>query len=551
MYVLITQLLSGLALFLFGMKYMSDSLQQAAGGRLRTILDRCTSNKYIAVVCGALFTAFIQSSGATTVMEVGFVNAGIMTLEQSVGITFGANIGTTITSQLVSLKLTAVAPFIIFIGAAILSFCKKPMLKKIAAVIFGFGSLFLGINFMTEALHGIKEIPELMNVFGYLTNPIISVLVGLIFTSILQSSSVTVSVLVLLAGSNIIIDPVTGGTDYLACLYFILGANIGSCMPAVMAAMNANRKAKRTAFIHVMFNVVGLVVIGAILIFASEPIVNLINSISGTDKRFVANADTIFKVFQCIILLPCSNLLVKLSKKVIHSRSGEEQDEDEMVLKYIGKSGLTNPTTVVVEVVQEIQRMADMVKINLEESSKALIDKEFSTYKEVYAREKYIDFLSHGITEYMVDANRYGLPLKDKERLGGLFHVVIDVERIGDHAVNIMDDALKEKNQKIEFSKEGRDEMLTMYEKVMEIYEKAVEIFVNEDKSKFDEVDRLEDVIDQMKIDCQEGHVKRMAGGKCSIESGLVFTDLVIGYERIADHAVNIAFSILSEKKIN
>lgn len=551
MYVLITQLLSGLALFLFGMKYMSDSLQQAAGGRLRTILDRCTRNKYIAVVCGALFTAFIQSSGATTVMEVGFVNAGIMTLEQSVGITFGANIGTTITSQLVSLKLTAVAPFIIFIGAAILSFCKKPMLKKIAAVIFGFGSLFLGINFMTEALHGIKEIPELMNVFGYLTNPIISVLVGLIFTSILQSSSVTVSVLVLLAGSNIIIDPVTGGTDYLACLYFILGANIGSCMPAVMAAMNANRKAKRTAFIHVMFNVVGLVVIGAILIFASEPIVNLINSISGTDKRFVANADTIFKVFQCIILLPCSNLLVKLSKKVIHSRSGEEQDEDEMVLKYIGKSGLTNPTTVVVEVVQEIQRMADMVKINLEESSKALIDKEFSTYKEVYAREKYIDFLSHGITEYMVDANRYGLPLKDKERLGGLFHVVIDVERIGDHAVNIMDDALKEKNQKIEFSKEGRDEMLTMYEKVMEIYEKAVEIFVNEDKSKVDEVDRLEDVIDQMKIDCQEGHVKRMAGGKCSIESGLVFTDLVIGYERIADHAVNIAFSILSEKKIN
>ena len=551
MYVLITQLLSGLALFLFGMKYMSDSLQQAAGGRLRTILDRCTRNKYIAVVCGALFTAFIQSSGATTVMEVGFVNAGIMTLEQSVGITFGANIGTTITSQLVSLKLTAVAPFIIFIGAAILSFCKKPMLKKIAAVIFGFGSLFLGINFMTEALHGIKEIPELMNVFGYLTNPIISVLVGLIFTSILQSSSVTVSVLVLLAGSNIIIDPVTGGTDYLACLYFILGANIGSCMPAVMAAMNANRKAKRTAFIHVMFNVVGLVVIGAILIFASEPIVNLINSISGTDKRFVANADTIFKVFQCIILLPCSNLLVKLSKKVIHSRSGEEQDEDEMVLKYIGKSGLTNPTTVVVEVVQEIQRMADMVKINLEESSKALIDKEFSTYKEVYAREKYIDFLSHGITEYMVDANRYGLPLKDKERLGGLFHVVIDVERIGDHAVNIMDDALKEKNQKIEFSKEGRDEMLTMYDKVMEIYEKAVEIFVNEDKSKFDEVDRLEDVIDQMKIDCQEGHVKRMAGGKSSIESGLVFTDLVIGYERIADHAVNIAFSILSEKKIN
>ena len=291
MYLLVTELLSGLALFLFGMKYMSDSLQQAAGGKLRGILDRCTKNKYIAVVCGALFTAFIQSSGATTVMEVGFVNAGIMTLEQSVGITFGANIGTTITSQLVSLKLTEVAPFIIFIGAAILSFCKKPLLKKIAAVIFGFGALFLGINYMTSALHGIKEIPELMNLFSYLSNPFIAVLVGLVFTAVVQSSSVTVSVLVLLAGSNIIVNPVTGGTDYLACLYFILGANIGSCMPAVMAAMNTNRNAKRTALIHVMFNVIGLVVIGVLLIIAAGPIVDMIGAISSSDKRFVANAD--------------------------------------------------------------------------------------------------------------------------------------------------------------------------------------------------------------------------------------------------------------------
>ena len=373
-------------------------------------------------------------------MEVGFVNAGIMTLEQSVGITFGANIGTTITSQLVSLKLTAVAPFIIFIGAAILSFCKKPMLKKIAAVIFGFGALFLGINFMTDALHGIKDIPELMNLFSYLSNPIIAILVGLIFTSVVQSSSVTVSVLVLLAGSGIIVNQ-SGQTDYLACLYFILGANIGSCMPAVMASMNANRNAKRTAFVHVMFNVIGLVVIGIVLIFAATPIVNAIGTISGTDKRFVANADTIFKVFQCVILLPCSNLLVKLSRKVIHAKYGEEQDADEMVLKYINESGVANPTTVVVGVVQEIQRMADMVKINLKEASDALIRKEYSTSKEVYKREKYIDFLSHRITEYMVNANRYGLPLKDRERLGGLFHAVIDVERIGDHAVNIMDDA--------------------------------------------------------------------------------------------------------------
>ncbi len=549
MYLLVTELLSGLALFLFGMKYMSDSLQQAAGGKLRGILDRCTKNKYIAVVCGALFTAFIQSSGATTVMEVGFVNAGIMTLEQSVGITFGANIGTSITSQLVSLKLTEVAPFIIFIGAAILSFCKKPLLKKIAAVIFGFGALFLGINYMTSALHGIKEIPELMNLFSYLSNPFIAVLVGLVFTAVVQSSSVTVSVLVLLAGSNIIVNPVTGGTDYLACLYFILGANIGSCMPAVMAAMNTNRNAKRTALIHVMFNVIGLVVIGVLLIIAAGPIVDMIGAISSSDKRFVANADTIFKTFQCIILLPCSKLLVSLSKKIIHARAGEESDDNEMVLKHIDVTGVSNSATAVVEVVQEIERMADMVKVNLKQASDALIHKNYESSENVYAREKYIDFLSHRITEYMVNANRYGLPLEDRKRLGGLFHVVIDVERIGDHAVNIMDDAMKEKNQKIEFSKECISEMSEMFDKVIEIFERSIKIFVSEDHTEFEAINKLEDKIDRMKIECQEGHVARMSEGKCSIESGLIFTDLVIGYERIADHAVNIAYSILPEKK--
>jgi len=538
MYLLVTELLSGLALFLFGMKYMSDSLQQAAGGKLRGILDRCTKNKYIAVVCGALFTAFIQSSGATTVMEVGFVNAGIMTLEQSVGITFGANIGTTITSQLVSLKLTEVAPFIIFIGAAILSFCKKPLLKKIAAVIFGFGALFLGINYMTSALHGIKEIPELMNLFSYLSNPFIAVLVGLVFTAVVQSSSVTVSVLVLLAGLNIIV-----------CLYFILGANIGSCMPAVMAAMNTNRNAKRTALIHVMFNVIGLVVIGVLLIIAAGPIVDMIGAISSSDKRFVANADTIFKTFQCIILLPCSKLLVSLSKKIIHARAGEESDDNEMVLKHIDVTGVSNSATAVVEVVQEIERMADMVKVNLKQASDALIHKNYESSENVYAREKYIDFLSHRITEYMVNANRYGLPLEDRKRLGGLFHVVIDVERIGDHAVNIMDDAMKEKNQKIEFSKECISEMSEMFDKVIEIFERSIKIFVSEDHTEFEAINKLEDKIDRMKIECQEGHVARMSEGKCSIESGLIFTDLVIGYERIADHAVNIAYSILPEKK--
>lgn len=542
MYEMLIGLLSGLALFLFGMKYMSESLQQAAGEKLRGFLDRCTKNKYIAVVFGALFTAFIQSSGATTVMEVSFVNAGILTLEKSVGLTFGANIGTTITSQMVSLKLTDAAPFILFIGAAILMFGKKPLLKKIASVIFGFGALFQGIKLMTDALALVPQFPALVDIFKALENPVLALLIGLVFTIIVQSSSVTVSVLVLLAGSELVAP--------MSCWYFMLGAYIGACTPAVMAAMNSNKEAKRTALIHVMFNVLGMVVLAIVLGLAGEPIMKAISYISGEDnlKRFVANSDTIFKVVMTLIALPLSNLMVRLSKKIIKS-NGKEHDENELVLKYIGSSGTPTVATAVVEIVQEIERMSFMVRENLQGAIKALMNGDRSEADEIYKREKYIDYLSHRITEYMVRANQYELPLKDRERFGGLFHVVIDIERIGDHAINIMDDALKEKNNKIVFSEQGIREINEMYDKVIEIYDKSVKIFATMDKSCFDEINILEDTIDQMQIDYQEGHVKRMAEGKCSIEAGLIFTDLVIGLERIADHATNIAYSILPEKQ--
>ena len=542
MYEMLIGLLSGLALFLFGMKYMSESLQQAAGEKLRGFLDRCTKNKYIAVVFGALFTAFIQSSGATTVMEVSFVNAGILTLEKSVGLTFGANIGTTITSQMVSLKLTDAAPFILFIGAAILMFGKKPLLKKIASVIFGFGALFQGIKLMTDALALVPQFPALVDIFKALENPVLALLIGLVFTIIVQSSSVTVSVLVLLAGSELVAP--------MSCWYFMLGAYIGACTPAVMAAMNSNKEAKRTALIHVMFNVLGMIVLAIVLGLAGEPIMKAISYISGEGnlKRFVANSDTIFKVVMTLIALPLSNLMVRLSKKIIKS-NGKEHDENELVLKYIGSSGTPTVATAVVEIVQEIERMSFMVRENLQGAIKALMNGDRSEADEIYKREKYIDYLSHRITEYMVRANQYELPLKDRERFGGLFHVVIDIERIGDHAINIMDDALKEKNNKIVFSEQGISEINKMYDKVIEIYDKAVKIFATMDKSCFDEINVLEDTIDQMQIDYQEGHVKRMAEGKCSIEAGLIFTDLVIGLERIADHATNIAYSILPEKQ--
>lgn len=540
-------LLSGLALFLFGMRYMSENLQQAAGAKLRNVLDKCTRNKFFGVITGMLFTAFIQSSGATTVMEVGFVNSGILTLERSVGLTLGADIGTSITSQLVSLKLTAVAPFIIILGSGIIMFCKRPMIKRVAAIIFGFGALFTGINLMTTALQSLAEIPEFQHVFTYMSNHAFAIFLGLLMTFIVQSSSVTVSVIVLLAGITVDGASLIQRED---CLFFMIGAYVGACTPAIMASLHANRNAKRTAFVYFMFNVAGLIVLGTLLFLFKDQIVDFVGNISSNNKRFVANADTIFKIIICIVGIPLSYVLVPLSKKVIRSRKKGEEDLEEFRLKYINDSVEQTPATFIVAVTGEIKRMSDMARENLVAAMEALLKSSRKNAEEIYAREDYIDFLSHKITEYMVNANRYDIPLADRNRLGGLFHVVIDLERIGDHAVNIIDDTWKEQVKKIDFSDEGRADLEEMYEKVLQIYDMAIDIFEHENKDRFPEIDELEKVIDKMEITSQEGHVKRMADEKCTIEAGLIFTDLVIGLERVADHSMNIAYSILEEGEI-
>ena len=541
MLVMLTELMSGLALFLFGMKFMSESLQKAAGDRMRGILNKVTKTRLGAVLFGALFTAIIQSSGATTVMEVSFVNAGLMTLEQSVGITFGANIGTTITSQLVSLKLTAIAPYIIFIGACIMMFGKKPILRKISEIIFGFGALFLGINIMTAALSRIPEFPTIMHFFAYLSNPVIALIVGLLFTVLVQSSSVTVSVLVLLADSGLV------GLG--SCLYFILGANIGSCTPAVMAGMNANSDAKRTALVHLLFNVLGMVVISVILIFAMDPVTKVIASINGVDnaKRFVANADTIFKTFQTIIFLPVSSQILKLTRLLVKDDVPAAAVDSDKHLEFIGKAQHFLPSTAVVEVVQELERMGKLARENLVEGMNALLSDKEVSIKKIAEREKIIDYLSSEITDYLVEVNRYELPYGDSGRIGALFHVVIDLERIGDHAMNVAENAIKKAEQKLVFTAGGREDIIYMYNRVIELFDKCMVMFVSMDKNNIDEIIDLENEIDQLEIDLQNHHVKRLSKGECTVEIGLIFTDLVIGLERVADHATNIAYSIFHD----
>ena len=537
---LILTLMGGLGLFLFGMNFMSQGLQKAAGAKLRSVLTAISKNKYIAVLFGALFTAIIQSSGATTVMVVTFVNAGLMELTQAVGIIFGANIGTTITAQLVSFNLTAVAPVILFVGVIMFLFMKKPIFKKIGEVVIGFGALFMGISMMSGAMSQLNNYPAVINTLAQLTNPVLAILVGLIITVIVQSSSVTVSILLLMAGQGLVTLPI--------CFYFILGCNIGSCTPAVMAAMDAKKDAKRAALIHVLFNVFGMIIISVILIFAMEPFTAFIQAISGSDiKRSVANTDTIYKVFQTLIFLPVSTQFIKLVNRLV---PGDDVKQEGFSLQYISMNTVFSPTAAIVEAMQEIGRMGRKAEQNLQLSMEAFFDGDQAKIDQVYATEKYIDYLSHEITDYLVDVNQRQLPVSDSLKIGGLFHVVNDIERIGDHAENIADAAVRMKEENISFSKKATKEILDMFEKDMQILACALEMFENEDRSHMQEIRGIEEEVDQMEIDLQNSHIRRMAKGKCSPESGLIFTDLVTGLERVADHATNIAFALTSSDAV-
>lgn len=532
---LIVNLLGGLGLFLFGMNFMSVGLQKAAGARLRSILEAMTKNKIVAVLFGALFTAIIQSSGATTVMVVTFVNTGIMTLAQSIGIIFGANIGTTITSQLVAFNLTGIAPFILFIGAVFVMFGKKPMVKKVGEVLLGFGALFMGISLMKEAMTDLKDYQTVMNVLGSMTNPILGILFGTVITIVVQSSSVTVSILLLMASQGLVDLPV--------CFYVILGCNIGSCTPAVLASLDAKKDAKRAAGIHVMFNVFGMVIIGILLAFGMDYFESFILRISGSDiGRCVANADTFFKIFQTIIFLPLSAQFVELSRHLI---PGEDEEEKEYQLLYLGKQNTFTPSIAVVEATQEIERMGTMARENLDLAMEAFFDGDQKKINRVYAVENQIDFLSHEITDYLVKINQLQLPVMDAKRIGGLFHVVNDIERIGDHAENIADAAVKSHEENMKFTKKGEREIREMHQKTMQILQESMEMFTTLDKKNLPDILDLENSIDNMERELQQNHVRRMAKGKCLPMTGILFTDLVTGLERIADHATNIAFSIL------
>lgn len=533
-------LAGGLGLFLFGMEMMSNSIEKVAGARLRRILEIFTTNRFAGLFVGIIFTGIVQSSSACTTMVVSFVNAGLMNLSQAAGVILGANIGTTVTSQLVSFKLSEVAPIILLLGVLIGMFCGKQNVKQAAQVIIGFGVLFVGLQTMSNAMADVKNSPQIVEILGSLTNPFVATLTGFILTAIIQSSSVTVSIVLLMASQDLLNLPIT--------LFIIMGCNIGSCVTALLASLSGKKDAKRAAMIHFLFNVIGTALMYVPLMLATGPIVELIQSISADNGRFVANAHTIIKVTQVIVLFPFANWIVKLASLCVPGEDKKISYREDHQLEFIGEKVVFNPATAVVGVVKELERMAALATENLNRAMNALITLDEEDIEEVYKVEENVNFLNHAITDYLVKINQSTLPIEDLKTLGALFHVANDIERIGDHAENVADAARQRKEGGISISNEAQKELGELLEMVNRLIQYSMDMFARNDEGHMQEIIRLEDEVDVKERELQCAHVERLTRGECTPAAGMIFSDVISGLERVADHATNIAFAISSEE---
>ena len=522
---IILSMAGGLGLFLYGMRIMSDSIEKVAGARLRGILERLTTNRFMGILVGVFFTAVIQSSSACTVMVVSFVNSGLMNLTQAAGVIFGANIGTTVTALLVSLKLEKAAPVFLLVGVLMVMFCKKQKVSRWGEVIIGFGVLFMGLSTMSGAMSGMKDSPAVLHMFASLQTPILAVLLGTVLTAIIQSSSVTVSIMVLLANQGLI------GMDI--CMFIILGCNIGACTSALLASLNGKKDAKRAAAIHLIFNVIGTIVVYILFKLAVSQVVAVLTVIAGSDPgRVVAYAHIAIKVFQVIIMMPFIKGIVKLTYLLVPGDDKKVGYRDSYQLKYIGEKVVLNPATAVVEVIKELDRMASLADENLNRAMNALMTLDQSEIDEVYEVEKNIDFLSHAITNYLVKINQTTLPIEDLKSIGALFHVVNDIERIGDHAENIADAAVRRIETGVGFSKAAQKEMGEMIDMVNTILHFSIDMFVKSTEEHVEDIRNLEEAVDEKEKELQQKHIARLSNNECTPEAGALFSEVVSGLER-------------------
>lgn len=523
---IVTGIFGGLGLFLYGMKLMSDGLENVAGEKLKGILEKITSNKVIGVLVGTIVTAIIQSSSATTVMVVSFVNAGLMTLTQATGVILGSNIGTTITAQMVSFNLEVIAPIFIGVGAIVMMSAKKKRIKDLAYIALGFGILFMGMGLMSSSLKPISNLQifnDFISVIG--KNNFLGVLVGLTMTAILQSSSATTGILVALANS--------GNIDMNVAFPIILGCNIGTCVTAILAGLTANRTAKKAALLHLLFNIFGTV----LFLPFSDKVVTFVNYLTPDNvARQVANAHTIFNVVITIFILPISKYFVMLVNHILPDDEGKES----CGAIYLDKKLLETPIVASGQVIKETIRMANKAKNNLELAMEVFLNWNEEKMKKVYANESIINTLERDITEYLIELSQHNLPEENAKLVSQAYHTINDIKRIGDHAENIVELAIQKYENNITLSYDGYKEVRQLFEVTLRSITIAIESFKSNEISD-DEVEKVEEEIDSLEKQFRENNINRLSAKTCLADAGIMFFDLLSNLERIGDHANNIA----------
>ena len=525
----IISLLGGLGAFLFGMKYMGDGLEMAAGSKMKDLLEKLTRNRFLGFLLGVLVTVVIQSSSATTVMVMGFINAGIMDLAQATGVIFGANIGTTITSVLIALDVSGIAPFCLFLGAFLMLYSKKKQTKHIGQIILGFGLLFQGLHTMSGAMKPLKDVIWFQDFIMNAKNPMLGILVGAVLCAVIQSSSAAVGILQALAMQGLM--PL-----YFAS-FLICGVNIGSAMPTILASMNARNNAKRAAMIYLINNVVGAVIMTVVTL--AFPYTQFIESIIPDPMFQVSVVHIIFKVVSAAVLLPLTNQVVKLTYLLVP----KQKHEDACRLEYIDVHLVSSPSVTLLQIRNEVDRMAELVRTNIQLSTSALLSSRVADAKPIEDNEAVIDYLTDAISDFLVKLNVREMNDGDAQYVNRVFQTLSDLERIGDYAEKLLHLTEQQEEKKVVYSASALQELAVINDNATQLFDNAVAGFYRQDVH-LDQLKRMAKAQRQLRKltnQSQLNHMERLRTGQCSVEAGILFGEILNSLSRIGGHSINIA----------
>lgn len=529
-------LLGGVGLFLFGMTIMSTGIKNSCGDKLQSILEKATANKYVAVFVGLALTMIIQSSSATDVMVIGFVNSGLMSLAQAIGVIMGANIGTTVTAQITAFNISTFTPLLLFAGAIMYLFFKKNLVRHIGSVIMGFGMLFEGVSIMKIAIKPLSETQFFIDFMTTLKNPAIAFIFGVVFTSIMQSSSSAIVIFQAFC--------VQGLISFDVAIYLIIGAAIGSVTPNILASLTANRNGKRTAIINLLFNLIrAAIIITLINIFPG--ILTFIENLSPSDVgRQIANAHTIFAISAVLIELPFTKQIIAISYKLIPVQESEKKAAEERTLQYMNQMDDIPATMAIKNAQLEIERMGHIALENFIAAFEVFQEYDDDKVDEVLNREETVDILNHSISDSMTHLRTLDMSGDNLRRVSMMAITLTDIERISDYAVNLTEYAQSLRNKKLKFSKKAMKELESMAENSQNAIAMALDIFASEDYSEIDELEKLESKVDRQQDKFINNHMERMMKKDCDPVTGMIFSDVVTDLERSSDHAINIAYAL-------